>query len=107
MPRDKYRVHEVAKDFGLNSKKILGSFCFIFSGFAIFGSSFFTALNDGITSAILAFLRTIVFQVTLILTLPLLFQLDGVWMSSLFAEVLAFCSTVAFIWIYRKRFNYL
>ena len=83
------------------------SFTFIFSGFAIYGSSFFTALNDGLTSAILAFLRTVVFQITLILTLPLIWMLDGVWLASLFAEVLAFISTAIFILVYRKKYGYL
>lgn len=83
------------------------SFTFVFSGFAIYGSSFFTALNDGLTSAILAFLRTVVFQITLILTLPLIWMLDGVWLASLFAEVLAFISTAIFILVYRKKYGYL
>ena len=83
------------------------AFTFVFSGFAIYGSSFFTALNDGMTSAILAFLRTIVFQISLILTLPLIWQLDGVWFSSLFAEVLALISTAIFILIHRKKYGYL
>ena len=83
------------------------AFTFVFSGFAIYGSSFFTALNDGITSAILAFLRTVVFQISLILTMPLVWQLDGVWFSSLFAEILALISTVIFILIHRKKYGYL
>ena len=83
------------------------SFTFVCSGFAIYGSSFFTALNDGITSAILAFLRTVVFQITLILTLPVIWQLDGVWFSSLFAEILALISTVIFLLIHRKKYGYL
>ena len=83
------------------------AFTFVFSGFAIYGSSFFTALNDGMTSAILAFLRTVVFQISLILTLPLIWQLDGVWFSSLFAEVLALVSTAIFILIHRKKYGYL
>ena len=83
------------------------SFTFVFSGFAIYGSSFFTALNDGLTSAILAFLRTVVFQVSLILTLPLVWQIDGVWFASLFAEILALVSTVLFILIHRKKYGYM
>jgi Na+-driven multidrug efflux pump len=59
------------------------------------------------TSAILAFLRTVVFQISLILTLPLIWQLDGVWFSSLFAEVLALISTAIFILIHRKKYGYL
>ena len=83
------------------------SFTFVCSGFAIYASSFFTALNDGITSAILAFLRTIVFQISLILTLPIIWQLDGVWFSSLFAEILALLSAITFIFIHRKKYGYI
>lgn len=83
------------------------SFTFLFSGFAIYGSSFFTSLNDGVTSAILAGLRTIVFQIALILILPIFWQLDGVWYASLFAEILAFFATVIFIILHRKRYEYL
>ena len=82
------------------------SFTFVFSGFAIYGSSFFTALNDGATSAVLAFLRTVVFQITLILTLPVIWAIDGVWFSSLFAEILAFTSTVIVLLIHRKKYGY-
>lgn len=83
------------------------SLTFLFSGFSIYGSSFFTALNDGITSAVIAFMRTVVFQATLILTLPLLWGLDGVWYARLFAEILAFAVTAVFIVVYRKKYKYL
>lgn len=83
------------------------SLSFVFSGLAIYGSSFFTALNDGVTSAILAGLRTIVFKIALILVLPIFWQLDGVWLSSLFAEILSFLATVVFIIMHRKRYGYL
>ena len=48
------------------------SFSFLFAGFAIYGSSFFTALNDGLTSAVISFMRTLVFQIAAVLLLPLL-----------------------------------
>ena len=86
---------------------IIFSFTFFFSWFSIFGSSFFTALNNGLISAILAFLRTLVYQVVLILTLPLLLELDGIWFASLLAEALAFISTWIFIIANRKRYGYL
>ena len=57
------------------------SFSFLFSGFVINGSSFFTALNDGLTSALISFLRTLVFQVAAVLLFPLLWGLDGIWFS--------------------------
>ena len=56
----------------------LYSFSFLFSGFAIFGSSFFTALNDGLTSAVISFLRTLVFQIAAVLVLPLVWEVDGI-----------------------------
>lgn len=62
---------------------------FLFSGFPILGSSFFTALSDGLTSALISFLRTLVFQVTAVLILPVFFKLTGVWMSVVVAEFLA------------------
>ena len=64
------------------------SFSFLFSGFAINGSSFFTALNDGLTSALISFLRTLVFQVAAVLLFPLLWGLDGIWFSIVAAEIM-------------------
>lgn len=62
---------------------------FIFMGFAIFSSGFFTALNDGLTSALISFLRTLVFQIAAVLLLPLIWEIDGVWISIVVAEVMA------------------
>ena len=83
------------------------SFSFLFAGFAIFGSSFFTALNDGLTSALISFLRTLVFQVTAVLVLPLLFGIDGIWLSVVAAEFIAVAVTVCFIAAKRKKYGYL
>ena len=82
------------------------SFSFLFSGFAIYGSSFFTALNDGLTSAIIAFLRTLVFQVGAVLTFPLLWKLDGIWLSIVAAEVMAVITTAIFLLAKRMRYGY-
>ena len=65
------------------------SVAFLFSGFAIFGSSFFTALNDGLTSALISFLRTLVFQCAAVIIFPILWGLDGIWWSIVAAEVMA------------------
>ena len=62
---------------------------FPFMGYAIFASGFFTALNDGVTSAIISFLRTLVFQLGAVLLLPMLWKLDGIWWSVVVAEVMA------------------
>ncbi len=84
----------------------LCSFSFLFCGFAIFASSFFTALNDGITSAILSFMRTMIFQVVAVIFLPLVLDLDGIWLSVPLAELLAVVASAIFLIAYRKRFGY-
>ena len=83
------------------------SLSFLFSGYAIFGSGFFTALNDGLTSAIISFLRTLVFQVMAVLLLPKLFGIDGIWFSVAAAELIAVLVTVCFIIGKRNRYHYL
>ncbi len=82
------------------------SFSFLLSGFAIFGSSFFTALNDGFTSAAISFLRTLVFQIAAVLIFPLFFKLDGIWFSIVAAEIMAVCVTLLFLAIKRKKYGY-
>lgn len=79
---------------------------FLLNGCSIFGSGFFTALNDGRTSAIIAFLRTLVFEVTAILIIPAFFGLDGVWWSIVAAEFAAVIVTVSFLVKKRNKFNY-
>lgn len=82
------------------------SFSFLFAGFAIFGSSFFTALNDGLTSAIISFLRTLIFQTAAVMLLPLIWQLDGIWISIIVAELMAVVVTVIFLIAKRKKYRY-
>lgn len=84
----------------------LYSFSFLFSGLAIFGSSFFTALNDGLVSALISFMRTLVFQVVAVLLLPLLWGLDGIWAATAAAELLAVVVTIAFLVGKRKKYHY-
>ena len=79
------------------------SFSFLFSGFAINGSSFFTALNDGLTSALISFLRTLVFQVAAVLLFPLLWGLDGIWFSIVAAEIMAVLATIFFLLKKQKK----
>ena len=79
---------------------------FFFIGFAIFGSGFFTALNDGVTSAIISFLRTLVFELGAILLLPLLFGLDGLWFSVVVAELMAAVLSFLFTAAKRKQYGY-
>ena len=85
---------------------IFTSFSFLFSGIAIFGSGFFTALNNGLVSAIMSFLRTLVFQVAAILLLPLIWELDGIWASIVASELAAAAVTVIFLVAMRKRYHY-
>lgn len=82
------------------------SFSFLFSGFAINGSSFFTALNDGLTSALISFLRTLVFQVAAVLFFPLLWGLDGIWFSIVAAEIMAVLATIFFLLKKQKKYGY-
>lgn len=83
------------------------SISFLFAGTAIYGSAFFTALNDGLTSALISFLRTLVFQVAAVLILPVFFEIDGIWFSIAAAEMVAAGVTVAFIFGKRKKFGYM
>ncbi len=82
------------------------SLSFLFSGMAIFGSSFFTALNNGPVSAVIAFMRTIVFQVGCVLVFPVLWGIDGIWISVIIAEMLAAAVSVIFTVGLRKKYNY-
>jgi putative MATE family efflux protein len=79
---------------------------FMFIGFAIFGSGFFTALNDGVTSAIISFLRTLVFELGSILLLPLLFGVNGLWFSVVVAELMATVLSFIFMAVKRKKYGY-
>lgn len=96
---------EALMDMTLHGFRIF-SFSFLFAGFAIFGSSFFTALNDGLTSALVSFLRTMVFQIAAVLLLPLVWELDGIWYSILVAEAMAVLTTLLFLILKRKRYRY-
>lgn len=82
------------------------SFSFLFSGYAIFGSFFFTALGDGVTSAAISFLRTLVFQIAAVLILPLLFKVDGIWISIVVSEVMAVVVTICFLRLKQKKYRY-
>lgn len=79
---------------------------FVFAGLNIFGSSFFTALNNGPVSAAISFLRTVVFQVGMLFLLPVIFKADGIWASVTAAEMLAAVVTVGFLIGMRKKYKY-
>ena len=89
------------------------SFGFLFAGASIFASSFFTALNNGLISAIISFMRTLVFQVAAVLSLPLVFEwlggnpLDGIWLSIVVAEVVAALVAAICTLCNRKKYGYI
>lgn len=82
------------------------SLSFLMSGFNIFASSFFTALNDGLTSALISFGRTLMFQVASVLLLPLIFDVDGIWAAVILAEGLALILSAACVIRNRKKYGY-
>ena len=101
----------VGYDAGLLALTIHGmklySISFILSGFNIFGSAFFTALNNGAVSAAISFLRTLLFQIVSILTLPLLIGVDGIWLAVVAAETMALVCTAGFIVRGRRKYGYM
>ena len=82
------------------------AFTFLFAGTSIFGSSFFTALNDGLTSALISFLRTLVFQIAAVMLMPLIWGIDGIWFSVVAAELTAVLVTMIFLTAKRKKYGY-
>ena len=79
---------------------------FLFCGFSIFGSAFFTALGDGFISAVIAFLRTLVFESACVLILPLIFGLNGIWSAIIVAEGMSVIVSLSFLVAKRKRYRY-
>lgn len=84
----------------------LFSFSFLLAGFNIFASSFFTALNNGAVSAAISFLRTLIFQTSSVLILPLILGVDGLWGANVAAEIFAFVISLVFLVANRKRYHY-
>lgn len=79
---------------------------FLIAGFAIYGSSLFTALGNGVVSAVISFMRTLVFQVLAIMIMPSIWGIEGIWYSVAVAEILAASVAIAFIVKNRKRYQY-
>ena len=96
-------------DLFLMTKHGFQIFCFAFliNGFNIFGSSFFTALNNGLISAAISFLRTLVFQLSVVLILPMILGINGIWISVAIAELLTLCVTVTCLIRKRKVYHYI
>lgn len=84
----------------------LYSLSFLVMGFNIFGSAFFTALGNGVVSAAISFLRTLLFQVAAVLVLPLFLGIDGIWLAIVAAELLALMVTAVFFIMKRDYYHY-
>lgn len=82
------------------------AFVYLFAGFAIYSSSLFTALSDGITSALIAFLRSLVFEISMVLLLPIFLKVDGIWLSAVLADMFTVIVAFSFIIAKRKRYHY-
>lgn len=80
------------------------SISFLFAGISIYGSSVFTSLGDGLTSALIAFLRTLVFETAALIILPEIIGPNGIWYAIGFAEILATTLTIVFLLAKRKKF---
>lgn len=83
------------------------SLVFISAGFNIFSSSFFTALNNGLISAIISFLRTFGFKMSMVLLLPLIWGVNGIWWATVVADLLAFILSLSFVFAKRKKYHYM
>ena len=79
---------------------------FLVCGINIFASAFFTALNNGLVSAVISFLRTMVFQVGSVLILPAFLGLTGIWLSKTYADMMAMLNSIIFLAAMRKRYHY-
>ncbi|MBQ9436234.1 MAG: MATE family efflux transporter [Bacteroidales bacterium] len=80
---------------------------FLLCGYNMFVSALFTALNNGVVSAVAAFTRTLVFEVAAVFILPLLIGIDGIWYSVIVAEMLAALLATALLFGFRKRYGYM
>ena len=86
---------------------VIYSLSFLVCGFNIFGSSLFTALNNGLISATISFVRTLICQIAAVLLLPLIFGLDGIWWAIVVSEGVALALTLFCLVKFRNRYHYL
>ena len=85
----------------------LFAYSFLLAGFNIFTSSFFTALNNGAVSAAISFMRTLIFQTSSVLILPIFLGVDGIWWAITVAEVFAFILSLIFLFAKREKYHYM
>lgn len=98
---DNQPVQEIA-----NHGMVIFSFVMLFLGLNIFSSSFFTALSNGLLSAVLSFSKNLLFVIAGIFLLPLVFELDGIWLTIPVAEFLGAILSVVLLLLYRKKYGY-
>lgn len=84
----------------------LYSLAFLVMGFNIFASAFFTALGNGLVSAVISFLRTLLFSCAAVIVLPMFLKLDGIWLSVVAAELLSLCVSAFFMARMRRVYHY-
>lgn len=92
-------------DFATHAIRVY-MFSFLLCGFNMFTSAWFTALNNGVVSAVSAFARTMIFELGAVFLLPALFGVDGIWLSVSVAELFAFAMSIILILSFRKRYGY-
>ncbi len=80
---------------------------YLFCGFNIFSSSFFTAMNNGKVSAIISSLRLFLFQLVFILVLPIFLGINGIWGTIIAAEVCSLAVTIYFFLKYKNVYHYM
>ena len=93
------------KELTQNGFKIF-SLSYLIEGINIFSAAFFTALNNGIISATISFLRTFLFQVITVLILPLFWEIDGIWAAVFVAEFLELIISIIFLVTQKEKYNY-
>lgn len=86
---------------------VIYSLSFLLCGFNIFGSSLFTALNNGLISAVISFVRTLICQIAAVMLLPLILGLDGIWWAIVVSEGVALILTVFCFIKFKNRYHYL
>lgn len=94
-------VYEIARNGFL-----IFPFSFLFCGLNIFTSAAFTALSNGKLSAILSFLRTFGLITVLLLTLPNIWGVTGVWLAVPIAELITMVVALVFLYKNREKYHY-
>ena len=106
-PLAKIFTHSDKELLDLTTKGLrLYALCFLLSGINIFASSFFTALSNGALSLVLSFFRTFVFPIGVVFVLPLFWGLEGIWLSTAVAELIALFLSLGLLFWKRKQYGY-